>query len=270
MESKMSESGNKIVFKPASSSKEAMLKAAREKAAAAKAVNSAAIIKYGPPESMKDRLGLIFDDSGSMQSYISQVKDAHIEFFRNCVPNQTAAWVRMLCASNPALEKLNSDLIELAKLVTDARVGLGGTPLFTKMLEGLNSEPRINRMIVFTDGSPTDKLLPYSDYKEPENEATLALQSGLGLYHRTDANIIVDKALSEHVVIDTIFFGSEEYHSREIALLKYLAEKTGGYFMVFDPKRVDFRKALKYLAPVNRLMLADGNIRKEIEEGKRP
>lgn len=265
----MDNPSNKLVFKPVGASKEAALKAAREAAAAAKAVNQHALIKYGPPEGMKDRLGLIFDDSGSMQSYINQVKDAHVEFFRNCTPNQTAAWVRMLCASNPALEKLNSNLIELADLVTNAKVGLGGTPLFTKMLEGLNSEPRINRMIVFTDGSPTDKLLPYDQYKEPADEHVLASQTGLGLYYRTDASIIVDKALSEHVVIDAIFFGSEEYHTREIALLKYLAERTGGYFMVFDPKKVDFRKALKYLAPVNRLMLAAESVRKDIEEGKR-
>lgn len=258
---------SKMVFKGASFNKEAMLKAAREKAALASQANKAAIIKYGPPEGMKDKLGLIFDDSGSMQSYISQVKDAHVEFFRNCPPNQTAAWVRMLCAHNPQLEKLNSDLIELARLVTEARVGLGGTPLFTKMLEGLNSEPRINRMIVFTDGSPTDKLLPYSDY--PEENPAQEQQTGLGIYYRTDANIIVDKAIAEGIVIDTIFFGSEEYHSREIALLKYLAERTGGYFMVFDPKKVDFRKALKYLAPVNRLMLASESVRKDIQEGKR-
>ena len=257
---------SKMTFRPVSFSKEAALKAAREKAAAATQIAKSAIVRYLPPEECKDKLGLIFDDSGSMQSHISHVKDAHVEFFRNCTPNQTAAWVKMLCASNPALEKLNSNLIELAQLVTDAKVGLGGTPLFTKMLEGLNSEPTINRMIVFTDGSPTDKLLPYDQYPP---SGTNEVEGSLGIYHRTDANIVVERALEKKVVIDTIFFGSEQYHTREIALLKYLAEKTGGYFMIFDPSKVDFRKALKYLAPVNRLMLSDGATRKAIEEGRK-
>lgn len=260
------EPGNKLTFKPASFSKDAALKAAREKASAAKAANTAAITKYLPATECKDRLGLIFDDSGSMSSHIDHVKQAHVEFFKNCTPNQTAAWVRMLCASNPILEKLNSNLVELAQLVTDAKVGLGGTPLFTKMLEGIKAEPSINRMIVFTDGSPTDKLLPYDKYPAPgANE----VEGAIGIYYRTDADTIIEQAIEKKIVIDTIFFGSESYHSREIALLKYFAEKTGGYFMVFDPSKVDFRKALKYLAPVNRLMLGDGDFRKELQDGKR-
>ena len=68
------------------------------------------------------------------------------------------------------------------------------------------------------------------------------------------------------VPIDTVFFGSEG-RQREIELLKYLSSKTGGYFLHFDPAKVNFAQAFKYLAPVNRLMLASASFRAQVESG---
>jgi hypothetical protein len=70
------------------------------------------------------------------------------------------------------------------------------------------------------------------------------------------------------IPIDTVYFGgSIEYERREIDLLKYLSSKTGGYFLHFDPAKVNFAQAFKYLAPVNRLMLASASFRAQVESG---
>jgi hypothetical protein len=50
-------------------------------------------------------------------------------------------------------------------------------------------------------------------------------------------------------------------------LLRYLSAQTGGYFLHFDPAKVNFAQAFKYLAPVNRLMLASASFRADVESG---
>jgi len=231
---------------------------ARAKAAAVATTSQNAIIKYISPKEARNKMALVPDDSGSMSGHVENVREAMIEFLRSCKPNEDAICIHTLCARNTDLEKLQTDLPKLAGAIKSMRFGLGGTPLFGTMKRVLTElDPPINRMIVFTDGSPTDSL---PEAKEEQSTA-------LTIYHEADANVIVRYALEKRVVIDTIFFGSEEWGGQAIVLLKYLAEKTGGLFLVFDPHKVDFRKALKYLAPVNRLMLTAGKI-KDIQEGK--
>jgi len=65
-----------------------------------------------------------------------------------------------------------------------------------------------------------------------------------------------------------VFFGSADSET-EIALLKYFSDSTSGYFLHFDPNKVNFAKAFRFLAPVNRLMLASESVRREIESGRR-
>jgi hypothetical protein len=84
---------------------------------------------------------------------------------------------------------------------------------------------------------------------------------------KRNADEVIKVALELHVPIDTVFFG--DYNQEAIRLLRYFAEQTGGYFLHFDPKKVNFRTAFKYLAPSMRLMLASESVRKEIESGKR-
>jgi len=235
---------------------------ARATAQKAATTSQNAIIKYVSPKEARNKMALVPDDSGSMSGHVENVREAMIEFLRSCKPNEDAICIHTLCARNPELEKLQTDLPKLAGAIKSMRFGLGSTPLFGTMKRVLTElDPAINRMIVFTDGSPTDNLdhSPVPMGSQPSTALTI--------YHERDANIIITLALEQKILIDTIFFGSEEWGGEAITLLKYLAEKTGGIFMIFDPQKVDFRKSLKYLAPTNRLMLTAGKV-KDIQDGR--
>ena len=260
-ETKMS-GGPLILRKNPQADKLAAIKAARE--AAATQPQATTLTKWLPAGEASERLRIIADDSGSMTSRVADVREGVIEFFRNCIPNQTSAAVHFLCTpdeKNP-MSVLNSNLLELASLMKVARFGMGGTPLFSTLLRVLDASPGATRLICFTDGSPTDHIST-----EPalswEERALLAFPE------QRDAAVIVAHAKERHIPIDTIFFGEELGNSSEIKLLKYLASETGGYFMVFDPSKVSFKSALKYLSSGLRLMLASESVRKEIEAGKR-
>jgi hypothetical protein len=140
----------------------------------------------------------------------------------------------------------------------------GGTPFFNTLKKALEATPTLTRLIAFTDGSPTDALA--ADCEEDLD----TLHGGRDNPWIHSANIIIKIAMSigAGIPIDTVYFGgSIEYERREIDLLKYLSSKTGGYFLHFDPAKVNFAQAFKYLAPVNRLMLASASFRAQVESG---
>jgi hypothetical protein len=86
----------------------------------------------------------------------------------------------------------------------------------------------------------------------------------------SSANVIIKiaKATSSGIPIDTVYFGDDsQQNKREIDLLKYLSAETGGYFLHFNPSKVNFATAFKYLAPVNRLRLASSSFRASLESG---
>lgn len=236
-----------------------------EKARSTAVDKTDALVKYIDPAQAKNRSRLLADDSGSMMSHFQDLRDGLVEYLRSSIKDQDAVAIHLLCIldENNPMSKLETNLPKLAGLVKAARFGSGGTPLFGRLKDVLTAEPQCNRVVAFTDGSPTDSILEWKPYNPDENFA-------LAFPHEPDAIAIVNIALERKVPIDTIFFGSAEYNKHEVQLLKYIAEKTGGYFLVFDPsKGVSLKNALKYLAPVNRLMLASESVRKEIEEGKR-
>lgn len=255
----------------------AAAKLAALRARAAKPEDAAlakAEVKLPAPEEAKDKLRFLADDSGSMTRYVEDVKDGIIESLRNCIPGQTSAAVHFLCSPNERLAVLNSNLIELATLMKSARFGGGGTPLFSSLKRVIETDPVATRIITFTDGSPTDAMYSW------RNPAPSELSSALAFPTQKDAEQVVEKALERKIPIDTIFFGTgkstaygedgiwREVESDEVKLMKYLAERTGGYFLLAKDKQV-LKTALKYLAPVNRLLLASESVRKEIEDGKR-
>jgi hypothetical protein len=140
----------------------------------------------------------------------------------------------------------------------------GGTPFFNTLNHALKATPTLTRLIAFTDGSPTDRL----QAEEDEKVGTLGYYSyGIDAW-KASADIIIKiaKATGSGIPIDTVFFGSEG-REREMELLKYLSAQTGGYFLHFDPAKVNFATAFKYLAPVNRLRLASGSFRASVESG---
>jgi len=234
-------------------SKLAAMKAARQAAQ----VKPDALAKWISPAEARNRDRIIFDDSASMGSEIENAKTGTVEYLRNCPPNQSAVAVHFLNTQDEELASLNSNLMQVAERLKAKSLKSGGTPLFSVTMKALNTGPTLTRMIIFTDGEPTDSLVEYDSRAEKEDLLR-------------NADIVIARANELKAPIDTVYFGPDaEYNQRAIKFLKYLAEKTGGYFLHFDPAKVSFAKAFKYLAPANRLMLASESVRREIESGKR-
>jgi hypothetical protein len=261
--------------------KEAMA-AAKARAAEAKTgvkASDAAIIKYIPPGDCAERIRCVFDDSGSMTGQIEHAKQGVVEFLRNCVPNQTAVAVHFM-NTTPAIA-LQSDLVKLGNDILERNLTDGGTPFFNTLKQALEATPVLTRLVAFTDGSPTDEL-------RAEESTELQSMWGRGTTWTASADIIikiahnigdqsltpggfVSKTSGAHgpcIPIDTVFFGNAEWSKREMDLLKYLSDKTGGFFLHFDPAKPGIWKQMKYLAPVNRLMLTSESFRAEVERGK--
>ena len=221
----------------------------------------AAIIKYLPPSECPDRNRIVFDDSGSMSREIEHAKQGVVEFLRNCIPNQTSVAVHWM-NTKPEVE-LQSDLVKLGAEILERQLSSGGTPLFNTLKKALEAKPVLTRLIAFTDGSPTDALDP---------EDTKSIQDSWNTRGNwlISADVIIKIANAiggeKCIPIDTVFFGFK-HKIREIELLKYLSDHTGGYFLHFDPSKPNIWKQLKYLAPVNRLMLASASFRAEVEKG---
>lgn len=227
----------------------------RRKAEEAKIEKVKPTENWAKPEDMPERLRIIFDDSGSMGrneqgSKLWDAKEGTVELFKNCLPNQTACAVHPLEYDYIDLSKLSTNLPALGVLVRGIPCG-GSTPLFEVIKKAQACEPKATRYIAFSDGAPD-----YGDQQQYENE-------------------VIQKAQEEKTPIDTVLIwaGSREddtymKQSREYKTLNNLAEKTGGYFLVFDRNKMDFKKGLKYLAPKNRLMLMNEQVRKDLEEGR--
>ncbi len=248
--------------------KKAAMEAAKTAAAGAKALgagqSASAVMKYIRPAECSDRIRIVFDDSGSMSGEIENAKKGVVEFLRNCIPNQTAVAVHFMCTKEWSTA-LRSDLPQLGMDLEEAQLRLGGTPMFNTMLKAMKESPLLTRMVVFTDGSPTDQL---------QAEEATEIQ-GFYSWDRqntwtSSADVIIKLAKQfggeKCIPIDTVFFGGE-YSKVEMDLLRYLSEKTGGFFLHFNPAKVNFKTAFKYLAPVNRLQLTSGTFRASLERG---
>jgi len=202
-------------------------------------------IRYINPTDAPEKIRIIFDDSSSMEG--ERIKDAILgceEFMRNCIPNTTAVAVHPMNYRNTDLTKLSVDLPALALLVQHI-TATGMTPLFATLWSAMGKLPYATRYIVFSDGSPNFDDFDYQDR-------------------------CINKAVESLTPVDTVLITSYEANpeSREYQTLKNLADKTGGYFLVFDRNKVDFKTAFGFLAPVQRLALVDDNFRARLQEGK--
>lgn len=222
--------------------KKAAIEEAKKKALTASPV-AVAKITYKTPEECADRIGVIFDDSSSMDWTLENAKTGVVELLRNCIPNSTAVGVVFMNNTNLDIP-LNADLIGVAEKLKAASLHTRHTPLFSTLRKALSNKS-YTRIVLFTDGEPTD--------------------AGVVSWV-SEASMIISASESK-IPIDCVFFGSEAAE-RPIQLLKYIAEKTGGFFMRFDPTQKTIWRQLKYLAPVNRLALSDGNFRSKVERGE--
>ena len=242
--------------------KKAAIEAAKAKALSAG--ETVSLVKYISPNECADRTRIVFDDSGSMGGYIQDAKNGVVEYLKNCIPNQSAVAVHFMNTSSWSTN-LTSNLPQLGQDILEAQLNSGGTPFFNTLKRALEATPRLTRLVAFTDGSPTDYLRA-----ESSDEVVGYYSANMTDQWILSADVIIKIAKSQQpeIPIDTVFFGNAEYSQRPIQLLKYLSEKTGGFFLHFDPAKPNIWKQLKYLAPVNRLALTDGSFRAKVERGE--
>jgi Mg-chelatase subunit ChlD len=199
------------------------------------------------PIDMKDatnKIGIVFDDSGSMSG--QPILDAHAaceEFVKNCNPTNTALSVYPMNADTSYTGsiqtiKLTTDLIAVIKAVKQIRA-TGGTPLYETLLEMLEKE-ELTRGIVFSDGAP-----------QRTNEV------------KEEAFRI---AKEKKIPVDSVYIGEDDKNA--IELMKEIAERTGGVFLHFKPGKANFRTAFKYLTPGLRAMLMDKSFVEKLQKGE--
>lgn len=244
----------------------AQIEAARASAKTAKTGEPTALVQYVSPDKCPDRNRIVFDDSGSMGMQVENAKKGVVEFLRNCIPNQTAVALHFMNTTSWNTQ-LRSDLPLLGQDILECELRSGGTPFFNTLKKALEATPILTRLIAFTDGAPTDQL-------EAEESEAAGMQ---GYYsHQWDtwkasADVIIKIAHGiggeKPIPIDTIYFGYG--NEQNMKLLRYLSEATGGFFLHFDPSKVNFKTAFKYLAPVNRLQLTSGSFRASLERGEK-
>lgn len=198
------------------------------------------------PEEATDRIGIVFDDSGSMFSHnkIQDAQEGTIEFLRSCNPETTAVSVYPLNAREITL---NVNLPNTALLIKEIRPS-GGTPILTILRKLI--ETKITRIVLFSDGEPTDI------YKHSNSYVTL--------------EIIELCALSKEreIVIDTVYISNPILNGKAEEFLRYIADATGGIFLKFETGKSSFRNSFKYLAPAYRALLADKSFIDKIQSGE--
>jgi Mg-chelatase subunit ChlD len=204
-------------------------------------------IEIGSVENARDKIAIIFDDSGSMGGEpLEDAQDGTIEFMRNCIPSEVACAIYPL---NKTAITITTDLPSLSGQLKNIRAK-GSTPLFEKLREAqgqvlLDGISPFTRFIIFSDGDPDSTF---------------------------QKEICIKDAQERKTPIDTVLitYVSETGWSRSHAynLLKEVADRTGGYFLVFQRGKVNFKTAFKYLAPGLRLMLASESVRQDLQEGR--
>lgn len=185
------------------------------------------------PHQMKHRIGIVFDDSSSMEGeQITDAIEGVEEFLRSCAPNETAVAIQPL---NKDGLHLNSNLPAVAIYVKGMRA-TGNTPMIRQTLEMLTAN-NLTRAIVFSDGAPTDN----------RNEA------------------LYSKIIGHGIPIDTVYIPSGYVDASCEQFMQKLAADTDGIYLRFERGKSNFRTAFKYLAPGLRFMLADKSFVQKLE-----
>lgn len=215
------------------------------------------ILEELDPKTMPTKLAIVFDDSGSMgemnekgdKKKIEDAKSGIRNFSAQCNPRDTALAVYPLNVEFKPLT-CNFDLLNLLVASINAT---GGTPLYGKTTEMLQSPDCYTRGILFSDGEPTDDSGYYSSDSDEEN---------IGRSHKDK---MIDLAISKKVPLDCVFIGSAD--TRGYNLMKEIADRTGGIFIHFKDS-ASLSANLKYLAPALRGILMNADLKAKIERGE--
>lgn len=199
------------------------------------------------PQDCPHRLGIEFDDSGSMGGQaIKDAQSAVSNFLASCNALETSVCIYPM---NKGAKPLSNDY-SLINLFIQGINATGGTPLYTVLMKMLQ-EASLTRVIIFSDGSPTDTTSnPYS------------LEDDRSVSIKDDA---INLAIKQKTPIDTVFIGLK--NSPSFNEMSYIAEKTGGIFVHFTDS-ASLNKSLKYLSPAMRGMLMNPEIKARIEKGE--
>ncbi len=235
---------------------------------AATRFNNEQTIKQTDPTTVPNRIGMIFDDSGSMGSreYTdSKISNAHTavkNFTASCNMNDTSIAIYPL-NMEPKPLTIDYDILNMWVL---GLTGTGGTPLYTTLLKLIDNE-NITRAVVFSDGSPTDSKLVGSSESWDSKPKDFALS-------------VVKKYTDKEIAIDTIYLGTESdigytddtedadyVYAPGYNEMKELAKLTNGIFIHFKDA-TSLSKNLKYLAPKYRALLANAELKEKISIGE--
>lgn len=215
-------------------------------------------LKETDPLSVPNRLGMIFDDSGSM----GNGPDSKLEHAKTAVKNFTASC--NMFDTSIAIYPLNLDGkpltidYDLLNLYVNGIACTGYTPLYSK-LDELISRENITRAVVFSDGGPTDgRLVVVEDGENTQQNSKTkrALE-------------VITKYTTKEISIDTIYIGMEYGDSKSDGYLEMeeIAKVTKGIFIHFKDA-TSLSKNLKYLAPKYRTLLLNTNLKEKVEKGE--
>jgi Mg-chelatase subunit ChlD len=212
--------------------------------------------KFAPANKATERIKIVFDDSSSMA--YKKIQDAHdgvIEFMQSSEVNETAVSIAPL---NDVAHPFTTNLPSLALTVKKISAR-GGTPLYEVTQQNMAADEngiKPTRMILFSDGEPNGAW----GYNPSDSESKFPT-----LHTQT-----ITQAQELKIPLDTVLIADAGYskESKEYLIMKDLAEKTGGIFLVFEAGKGSFKKGFKYLTKGNRLLLMDSSFKAALESGE--
>ena len=180
------------------------------------------------PNEMEHRIGIVFDDSGSMHNQMNTAHEAVEEFLRSCTKDNTAVTIYPL---NQEPIRLSSQLPAIAIMVKNIHA-TGGTYI-KRTTSTMFKNNNLTRAIIFSDGSNGDGDL-------------------------------MEEILTKGICIDTVYIGYDNVHAEK--WIENIAKRTDGIFLKFKPGSANFKNAFKYLSPGLRYMLADKSFVEQIQK----
>jgi len=203
-------------------------------------------VKKINPLTVPNRYVISFDTSGSMSTKdINDAKAGVNAFLDSCSPLDTSVSIVTLSCTNINEETdfKQTDFLcdyDAIRAFVHTLTNDGGTPLYRQLYEVLQKETA-TRIVVFSDGEPTDPITNLFDNVKTEEECFKC----------------------PYVPIDTIHIGGNHTNNA----LKHISHMSGGSYYTFENAAM-LRKQLKYLSPRFQLQLTNPEVRARLERGE--